>query len=47
VRRYDTDKVLLDVPEDAADAYPLFALRQEQDAVRRRNEARKARGVTL
>jgi len=47
VRRYDTDKVLLDIPEDAADAYPLFALRQEQDAVRRRHEARKAREAAL
>jgi Fe-S-cluster-containing hydrogenase component 2 len=47
MRRYDTDKVLLDIPEDAADAYPLFALRKEQHAVRRRNEARKAREATL
>jgi ferredoxin len=46
VRRYDTDQVLLDVPEDAADAYPLFALRQEQAAIRRRHEARKAKEVT-
>jgi len=32
LRRYDTDHVLLDIPEDAADNYPLFALRREQAA---------------
>ncbi|OBI51993.1 4Fe-4S binding protein [Mycobacterium sp. E796] len=39
VRRYDSDQVLLDVPEDAADAYPLFALRREQAAARERRAA--------
>lgn len=34
MRRYDTDHVLLDIPEDAADRYPLFALRSEQAAAR-------------
>jgi Fe-S-cluster-containing hydrogenase component 2 len=36
LRRYDTDHVLLDIPEDAADRYPLFALRREQAAARER-----------
>ncbi|MGI9164620.1 MAG: 4Fe-4S dicluster domain-containing protein [Mycobacterium sp.] len=34
VRRYDTDQVLLEIPEAAADGYPLFALRQEQASQR-------------
>lgn len=36
LRRYDTDHVLLEIPEDAADRYPLFALRREQAAARKR-----------
>ena len=36
LRRYETDHVLLDIPEDAADRYPLFALRREQAAARKR-----------
>lgn len=35
VRRYDTNQVLCDIPEDAADRYPLFALRREQAAARK------------
>ena len=38
LRRYDTDQVLLDIPEDAADRYPLFALRREQAAARLRQD---------
>jgi ferredoxin len=37
LRRYDTDQVLLDIPEDAADQYPMFALRREQAAARKRH----------
>jgi Fe-S-cluster-containing hydrogenase component 2 len=37
VRRYDTDHVLAEVPANAADGYPLFALRREQ-AGRRMHE---------
>jgi ferredoxin/bacterioferritin-associated ferredoxin len=40
VRRYDSAQVLLDVDEDAADAYPLFALRREQSEARAAQEAR-------
>jgi ferredoxin len=36
VRRYPTDHILRDIPEGAADRYPLFALRSEQAAVRMR-----------
>ena len=34
LRRYDTDTVLVEIPEDAADRYPLFALREEQAMAR-------------
>jgi len=37
LRRYDTDHVLCDLPEEAADRYPLFALRREQAAARKRH----------
>jgi ferredoxin len=40
VRRYDTDHVLSDIPEDAADRYPLFALRREQAAARKAGDLR-------
>lgn len=41
LRRYDTDLVLSEIPADAADAYPVFALRKEQAlAVKRRNQER-------
>ena len=36
LRRYDTDQVLTEIPEDAADRYPIFALRAEQAAARKR-----------
>jgi ferredoxin len=38
VRRYDTDHVLGDIAQDAADRYPLFALRREQAAARKKQE---------
>jgi len=36
LRRYDTAHVLCEIPEDAADRYPLFALRREQAAAHAR-----------
>lgn len=36
LRRYDTDIVLSEIPEDAADHYPVFALRKEQAIAHKR-----------